>query len=224
MMNGYPPYMDITSTGGMVGFDVEIADYISQELGCEVEIKDLGSLNTLFIALEKNTIDCIMSGLDITKKRKAGYEVVFYRGEKINYCYLVSSKACPINELQLKEKKWKIAVEPGSSQESTLLKLQNLEIISLTNNADMMLNLENSKVDGFIVDISQINKFKNIEKNLIYVPIEIPEEYITEGIGILIKKGNHKMVNLIAPVIEKLIKDKIIKQLEQKWGLLEERI
>lgn len=82
MMNGYPPYMDISDNGTLEGFDVSIIKTLEKELGTTIAIKDLGNLSTLFLALENETIDAVLSGLDITKERAKNYEIVYYFGEK----------------------------------------------------------------------------------------------------------------------------------------------
>jgi ABC-type amino acid transport substrate-binding protein len=219
MMNGYPPYMDISANGIPEGFDVSITNALAKELDATIAIKDLGNLSTLFLALENETIDAVLSGLDITKERAKNYEIVYYFGEKNDRAYIVALKDT-INKDNLYQNFWKIGIEPGSSNEVILQKKENLQIIPLANYTDMMVHLKNKKIDGFLLDISQIERFKKInDETISFIEIKIPEEFITNGIGIAFKKGNTKTKDKIQTAITKLIENGTIAKLAEAWEL-----
>lgn len=219
MMNGYPPYMDISDNGTLEGFDVSIIKTLEKELGTTIAIKDLGNLSTLFLALENETIDAVLSGLDITKERAKNYEIVYYFGEKNDRAYIVTLKDT-INKENLYQNFWKIGIEPGSSNEVILQKKENLQIIPLANYTEMMVHLKNKKIDGFLLDVSQIERLKKINDDTIsFIEIVIPEEFITNGIGIIFKKGKTKAKEKIQAAITKLIENGTITKLAQIWEL-----
>lgn len=220
MMNGYPPYMDIEKNGEIIGFDVDIAKAIEKEIKQPIIIKDLGNLSSLFLALETEAIDCIMSGLDITKERAKEYEIIYYHGEKNNHAYIVTLKNGPTSE-DFTIKNWKIAVEPGSSNESILKNHKNLRLFPLLNYVDMMLQLKNKNIDGFLLDVSQIKRFQDLnDPELSFFKIEIPEELITNGIGIVLKRGNFGLKEKLQNAITHLIHNNIINELAHRWKLL----
>jgi ABC-type amino acid transport substrate-binding protein len=219
MMNGYPPYMDITSDGNQQGFDVDIVKGIEKELGVSIEIKDLGNLSTLFLALENESIDAVMSGLDITTERAKNYDIIYYHGEKNDKAYIVSLNNT-INENNLVTFHWRIAAEPGSSNEAILKKKTNVTIISLQTYTEMMMHLKNKTIDGFLLDVSQIERFKSInDKELSFFEIKIPDQLFTNGIGIACKKGS-PLKDKLQEAITKLIENGTIKKDAEKWGLL----
>lgn len=219
MMNGYPPYMDISAHGTLEGFDVSITKALEKELGISIVIKDLGNLSTLFLALENETIDAVLSGLDITKERAKNYEIVYYFGEKNDRAYIVTLKDT-INKENLYQNFWRIGIEPGSSNEVILQKKENLQIIPLANYTDMMVHLKNKKIDGFLLDVSQIERLKKINDDTIsFIEIVIPEEFITNGIGIIFKKGNTKAKEKIQAAITKLIENGTVTKLAEVWEL-----
>lgn len=220
MMNGYPPYMDIEKNGEIVGFDVDIAKAIEKEIKQPILIKDFGNLSSLFLALETEAIDCIMSGLDITKERAKEYEIIYYHGEKNNHAYIVTLKNGPTCE-DFAIKNWKIAVEPGSSNESILKDHKNLTLFPLLNYVDMMLQLKNKNIDGFLLDVSQIKRFQDLnDPELSFFKIEIPEELITNGIGIVLKRGNFDLKEKLQNAITHLIHNDTINELAHRWKVL----
>lgn len=219
MMNGYPPFMDINKDGLMVGSDIDIVTEIEKELNIKIEIKDLGCLSSLFIALEQGNIDVMISGLDLTQKRKSGFEAILYGGTKITEAYFITTKNGPQSEYDLQSKPWIISAEPGSSIEPALDQYPYITKKNITSFADMILQLNQNKVDACLIDSCQIERFKAAMPNLMYFSVSIPEEFIIEGLGILIKKGNSKIKNLLKPVIEKLLENGTIKNIEKKWQI-----
>jgi octopine/nopaline transport system substrate-binding protein len=219
MMNGYPPYMDISANGVPEGFDVSITTALAKELGTTITIKDLGNLSTLFLALENETIDAVMSGLDITKERAKNYEIVYYYGEKNDRAYIVTLKNA-ISKENFDQHRWKIAIEPGSSNEFVLQKKENVLLIPLTNYTDMMVHLKNKKIDGFLLDVSQIQRFRELNDDSIsFIEITVPEESMTNGLGITFKKGNGKTKEKIQTAVTKLIENGTIAELARTWEL-----
>lgn len=74
---GYAPFVSINEKGGYEGFDIDVSRALAKELKKELIIKDLGSMTSLFLALENGSIDAIIWGLSITEER----------AQKINFRY-----------------------------------------------------------------------------------------------------------------------------------------
>src|ERR1700688_234699 len=70
MMRGWAPFMTINGAGEYEGFDVDVAQEIAKRMDKELIVQDLGSLASCFVALDQKRVDVIMSGLDITEKRR----------------------------------------------------------------------------------------------------------------------------------------------------------
>ncbi|MFP3488402.1 transporter substrate-binding domain-containing protein, partial [Staphylococcus sp. SIMBA_130] len=67
----YPPFEYIDSAQGeeIIGFDVDIANYIADELGYNVEIKDM-DFSGLITALSSERVDFVLAGMTPTEERK----------------------------------------------------------------------------------------------------------------------------------------------------------
>ena len=222
MMNGWAPYMNLNNQGEMEGFDIDVTHEIEKKINKKIIIKDLGSLSSLFIALEQGTVDAIFSGLDITQKRKDYYDFVLYAGEqtKMTECCIVTSKNGPHNENDLKNNKYTIGIEAATSWESTLDKYSLINKLHLTSISDMVLQLNQNKVDCIIIDPIQCNRLKKIMPSLDYFTIDIDDSLKIDGIGIFIKKNNTHIKNILEIAINKLTEENIIKDLVEKWNLI----
>ena len=66
----FPPFESVDPKNGeFVGFDIDLAKAITNELGYELEIKDM-KFDGLIGALQAGTIDFIASGMSATEDRK----------------------------------------------------------------------------------------------------------------------------------------------------------
>ena len=79
----YAPWVSINEQGEYEGFDIDVAQALAKTMGKTLVIKDLGSMASLFMALEQGSIDVIMWGMSITKERLQRVNMVRYSGETI---------------------------------------------------------------------------------------------------------------------------------------------
>ncbi len=222
MMNGWVPYMHINNNGQMEGFDVDIVKEIEKITKKNIIIKDLGSLSSLFIALEQNTVDAILSGLDVTQKRKESYDFILYGGDKtkLTQFYCITKKNGPKNENDLINNSYNIGLESALSWESTLNKYENINKIYTSSTAEMLLQLQQDKIDAFFIDPVNVNRLIKNTPELNYFAIDIDESVKIDGIGIFIKKGNTDIKELLENAVKQLTEKNIIDFLINKWQLI----
>jgi ABC-type amino acid transport substrate-binding protein len=222
MMNGWAPFMTINSHGEMEGFDVDVVKAIEKVINQPIIIKDLGSLSSLFIALEQGTVDAIFSGLDVTEKRKKEYDFVIYESDKTRfnkYCCVTSSHG-PHNEFDLKNKLYIVGVESGLSWEATLDQYVLLDRKYMSSVTDMVLQLEQDKIDCFVLEQTQCNRLKKAIPDLDYFVLDMDPSLSIDGIGIFMKKNNIKLKNNLQHAIDILFRDNKIDPIVKKWNLV----
>jgi ABC-type amino acid transport substrate-binding protein len=231
MMSGWPPYMVIDKNGDYVGFDVDVANELGRRLNKTVKIQDLGTLESLFMALNGKKIDLLFSGLDITKKRLDKMEMVQYTGEGINSFYLLfwneipllpgTSKKIEIIEDLKKLEKNTIAVEPATPSEDFLKQscFNGIEKKPISRVVDMVLEIKFGKSRAAILE--PIAAFEVMKKNpeIKYVKAPLPEDFQIFGVGIGIKKENLKLKKQIEKVVQEMKNDGTMKKLEQRWNI-----
>ena len=225
MMSGWPPYMSINRQGSFEGFDVDVAYALGKQLNKKIIINDLGNIETLFIALEKGTIDLIFSGLDITQKRLEKLTMVAYTGEGITSFYLLFWNKIPdgVSTLEdlCKQANNTLCIEPASPSENFLnqSKFNAITKKSINRVSDMILELKFGRSIAVILEpiIAQDIIKKNSE--IKYLTVPIPKEFQIFGVGIALKKENTKLQKQIQQAIKQLRENKTLQQLEQKWNM-----
>ena len=112
----WPPFEYVDKAGNVVGIDIEIAKRIAEELGVELEIKDM-KFAALIEALRNGQIDLILADMTPTAKREqlVDFSIPYYFS-KGNAIVTVKEKAGQFLEVSDLEGKG-IGVQLGTIQE-----------------------------------------------------------------------------------------------------------
>ncbi len=222
MMSGWAPYMSVNLQGEYEGFDVDVAQEIAKRMNKKLVIKDLGSLSSLFIALQQQQVDMIFSGLDITQKRLAEMSMVPYTGQEIKHYFLAFWQQVPqgiktLHDLQNLDQPT-ICVEPGASPERLLDRYSFLIKKPLASVADMMLDVQYGKSHAAFLEPHVVNQLLKKKMSIKTCRIDLPSEFQVFGAGIAFKKES-QLVQPIATIIKAMRSDGTLAFLEKKWNL-----
>ncbi len=113
----YPPFEFHAMIDGkdtIVGFDIEIAKYIAEDLGVELEIKDM-EFDKLLGGLSTGMLDMVIAGMNPDPDREANFTDIYYEA---NLSVLITkddeSNITKVEDLEGKS----IGVQIGTTQES----------------------------------------------------------------------------------------------------------
>jgi ABC-type amino acid transport substrate-binding protein len=215
VMNGWYPFMFINNKNEYDGFDVDIIKALEKELNRDIEIRDLGSLDSLFIALQQGSIDMVLSGLDITEIRKNTYNMIYYAGFPCDTITLLY-KNKPLNDSILP---CSVCVEGGSAVEKLPFSLNISSSILASSLSEMILQLEYEKVDSLILENHVAETVKELKPLWYSKKIKRPDNFCIEGMGIAIEKNNKQLSLLVKQGIKKLRELGVIEKFEKKWNI-----
>src|SRR5699024_5651038 len=135
----------------IVGFDIEIARYIADELGVELEIKDM-EFDKLLGGLSTGMLDIVIAGMnpDPEREKEANFTDIYYEA---NLSVLVNKEdAYQINKLEDLNGK-SIGVQIGTTQEKfAKTEIKDADVKSLSTNPDIAMNLKTKKIDCAIME------------------------------------------------------------------------
>lgn len=224
MMSGWAPFMTINTQGKYEGFDVDIAQRIADTMGKKLVIKDFGSLAPTFIALEQDSIDMVMSGLDITNARRERLNMIPYTGSEVNSFTLLFWQEIPIS-LNSTEKlaaaRAIVCVEPGSAQEKFLDSVSGIAQKSLGKVEEMVLDLQYGKSQAMLVEPQVGRRLMKLVPKLKALSIPLPSNFVVYGFGIALSKKRPHLSQSVATIVEQLRTDGSLQLLEKKWNLEE---
>ena len=209
----YPPFEFHKMVDGkdeIVGFDIEIAKYIADELGVELEIKDM-DFDKLLGGLSTGMLDIVIAGMnpDSKREKEANFTDIYYEA---NFAVLVNKEDdFKINTLEDLEGK-SVGVQIGTTQEKIAqTQIKDADIKSLSTNPDIVMNLKTKKIDCAIMELPVAESFANANDNLMVVDNLIIDSE-SGGVAIAVKKGNDeltvKLNEILADIKSKGLLDK----------------
>ncbi len=217
----YAPFVSINSQGEYEGFDIDIAHALAKHMGKKLVLKDLGSMTSLFTALDQGTIDAIIWGISITQERLQKVAMVHYQGAVTTSYPLIFWKEIPTGIRTMSDMQGKtVCVEPTSSQDAVLSAYTSVNKLPTEKVDDALLNLQYGKADAAFVEPAIAKKFKKKYPEIQILAIPLAPKDQVQGIGIVLKKNNTKLINQVQETVNTLKAKKVIADLEQKWDIV----
>lgn len=203
----YPPYEFIDSNNNIVGFDITIAEEIAKDMGLELEIKNT-EFDALVAGVQAGKIDMAISGMTPTEERKESVDFsdIYYIAEHGVIVRNEDKDAYKTIE-DLKGKK--VGVQKGSIQVDLATdNIEGAELKELGKVTDLVLELQNKKVDAILVElpVAKLNVEKN--SNLSLMDVALKDD--NGGSAVAVKKGNTELVEKINETLKKLMDEKKI--------------
>ena len=217
---GYAPFVSINAQGDYEGFDIDIAQALACAMGKKLEIKDLGSMTSLFMALNQGAIDAIIWGLSITKDRLEKVAMVRYQGDTVTSYPLIFWQKIPAGIKSINDMKgMTVCVEPTSSQDTVLSRYPFIVKKSTEKVDDALLNIQYNKADAAFVEPAIAKKFQQKYPEIKILEVPLSDEDQVHGIGIALLPGNKSLIDAVQRAVNQLRKNNCIGEYELKWNI-----
>lgn len=213
----YPPYEfydTSTMDGEIIGFDVDIARYITQALGYDLEIRE-SDFNGLVPALLTNRADFVMAGMTPTEERKKSvdFSSIYYEAKDT----IVALKGSNLTKAESLNGK-RVGVQLGSIQQKNAesiaeAKAKDMKLVQLNRVPDLVQEIKSKRIDAAIIENTIVGGFINNNPDLEYHVIPPEGE---SGSAIAFPKGSN-YVNDFNRMLEKMRASGEIKRLAEKW-------
>jgi polar amino acid transport system substrate-binding protein len=205
----YPPFETIDDQGNIVGIDIDLMNAIAEELGVEVEIKQMG-FDTIITAVQSGQVDIGMSGFSITEERKESVDFTdpYFEGGQVVLTTPDSGieKIADLNGQT-------IAVQMGTTCEEAAKTIEGAEIKSLDDFNMAVMMLKNGTVKAVVADISVAKQYVANEGFVI-----VGEPLTFEETAIIVKKGNDDLRAALNEAIAKIKENGKYDQIMEKWA------
>lgn len=212
----YQPYEYHDLSSGkdeIVGFDIDIARYIGQELGYEIQVNDM-NFDGLVPALQSERADFVMAGMTPNPDRlkNADFSEIYHEAKNT----IVSKKDSNITKPEQLAGK-KVAVQLGSIQETAAKDLvatvEGLQITSLNRIGEIVEEVKTGRVDAAIIEDHVAKGFVANNEVLQFTTIETGE---SNGTAIAFPKGS-PLVDEFNQVLKKMKENGEMDKLINKW-------
>lgn len=213
---GAPYIAKDTETGKYEGFEVDLANALSKELGRPIEFKPY-EFKSLVNGLKRGDIDFAMNGLEVTPEREK--EVRFSRPYYIYRLQLVGRKDAEFRTLQdLKKQKAKVGTLANTAA-ARLLERMKIETRIYDDQVNPYRDLAQNRLDAVLLDlpiaIYVVKKNDELNEQLKFVGEAIePGKY-----AIAFERKDEELADQFDAALGRLIEKGVIKRIYEKWGL-----
>lgn len=196
---GFAPY-EYYDNGEVVGVDVDIAKEIAKEMGKELVVKDV-AFDSIINEVKTGKADFGAAGISYTDERAK--QVDFSINYSTSNQVVVVKSSSDIKDINNIDGK-KIAVQLGSVADTYVTSnFKNSEIIREKKYLAAIEDLKDGKADCVVMDELPA---KEMVKNNDYIKI-LSGNLASDSYGMIVKKGNKKLLNAINKVLNKLKED-----------------
>lgn len=205
----FPPY-EYYDNGKLTGIDIEIAELIAQELGMELEIKDMDFSNVI-VAVRDGEADIGMAGMVVTPERKK--HVDFTDPYMKNAHVIVVMQGSGIESAE-DLKGGKVGVVADSVSEIYAEDdFGSDNVVRYTEGSAAATALMAGMVDAIILSYTEAKQlaFENDSVAIIYTP------YAKDYYSIAVSKENPELLNQINAAIAKLESEGKIQEIINKY-------
>jgi len=212
----YEPFefYDLENDNEIIGFDVDLAEYIAKELGYELHVIDM-DFNSLTTALRTGRVDIVLAGMSATPDRAevVDFTDAYYSGKTV----LVTTHDVEINQIE-DLNGIVLGVQTGSIQEAEIVELQaegiDVKLNSLNRLPDLFQQLNSGRVEAVALSTSAIGVYLNNDESLKVIDILNPGE--SPGSAIALAKDS-ELTQQINEILKEMIENGELEILIEKW-------
>jgi len=211
----WPPMEMLTKDGKVVGFEIDLMEAIAKEAGFKVEFKNV-SWDDIFAALKspKYPNSCAMSSITITQARKKSYD--------FSNPYITIDQDLIVPEsLKVKDmsdmKGRKVAAQFSSTGAVELKKYKDVIMKPYDDIGLAFSDMAAGRIDGVLCD-NPVAKSYAFHKKELKGKFKVGYSIKTnEQLGIMVKKGDKKILDLINKGIDSVKMKGLDKKIIEKW-------
>ncbi|WP_341201784.1 ABC transporter substrate-binding protein [Planomicrobium okeanokoites] len=209
----FPPFESINAEGDFVGFDIDLANYIADELGYELKITDM-KFDGLIGALQNDRVDMVIAGMSATDSRRENVDFsTEYNHSGEMFVTPASSDVKSLEDLE----GLTVGVQLGTIQEEGANKILeeenvNFELKALDDSGALIQEILSGRIDAAYMDK---------EVALGYLEQQDLEAFddpttSSPGMAAAFPKGSD-LVDEVNEVLAEAEESGFLKELQDKW-------
>ncbi len=196
---GFAPY-EYYQDGEIVGVDIDIAKYLADSLGLELEVKDV-AFDSIINEVKTGKADIGAAGISYSEERakQVDFTINYATSKQV---VIVKNDSTITNIQDLNNiKNLKVAVQLGTVADTYIT--DNYKSATITRQKKVLAaiqDLETNKVDCVVLDElpakEMLKKYDDLK--ILSAPL------FEDNYGMVVKKGNEELLNSVNQALEKL--------------------
>lgn len=213
--DSYPPMEYVDDNGDLVGFDVDFATELGKQLGTEIEFKST-AWDGIFIGLEADKYDVIISSVSITKERLESYDVStpYLANGQVIVVAKDGPEIAKIEDLG----GLTVGVQIGTTSDNSATEVQKTVDFKLNPYDQIIqtfLELKTGRLDAIVVDSMVALEYMKNEPDTYKIS---SAQLSNEPVAVYFKKGaNADLVTNVNKAIKTLQDNGKLTEISMKW-------
>jgi polar amino acid transport system substrate-binding protein len=210
----WPPMEMVDKNKAIVGFDIDFMNAVAKEAGFKAVYKNT-AWDGIFGGLEAGKYDAIVSSVTITDERKKQYD---FSDPYITVGQILVVPKAAKNVKTLADLKGKkVGAQIGTTGSFEVKKIEGLELKTYDEIGLAFEDMAAGRLAGVVCDEPTAANFA-LQRAEYKAKLQIVGEPFTkEFYGVVVKKGNKELLDLINKGIRAVQAKKIDEQLRKKW-------
>jgi arginine/ornithine transport system substrate-binding protein len=216
----YPPFSEVTPDGKLVGFDIDIANALCEEMKVECELITQ-DWDGIIPALQARKYDAIVASMSITPERK---EKVDFTSKYYNTpAKFVRKKGSGIEITKESMKGKAVGVQRATIHDNFVTEVygDTVEVKRYGTQDEAYLDMVAGRVDLLLADsVAMLGGFLETEQGKDYEfvgPDFSDPKYFGEGAGIALRKGEDDLLMMFNQAIESIRANGKYKAIQDKY-------
>ncbi|PWB34898.1 ABC transporter substrate-binding protein [Pseudomonas sp. SDI] len=202
----YPPFAFKTPEGTISGFDYDIGNALCAQMQVKCQWTEQ-EYDGLIPSLKVNKIDAALSSITITEERKRSVD--FTHKYYFTSARLAMKQGTQVDDQYAALKGKRIGVQRATTTDryvTAVLVPKGVEVVRYTSNEEIFMDLVAGRLDGVFADTIPLEQgFLETPKGAGYAFVgpELKDpQYVGEGAGIAVRKGNSQLVGELNQAID----------------------
>lgn len=206
----YRPFEYYDNNDNIIGFDIDIARAIAEELGVELEIKDI-AFDGLLPSLNTKKFDMVIAAMTITDERKNAVdfsESYFNAGQVISVLE-DNNQIKSVEDLEGK----KVGVQLGTTADITMSEMDSIEVSRYEQMTQAFIDLRNGRIDAVANDLPVAAEYIK-KKDGVKI---VGKPFTQENFGIAVRKEDNKLEEEINNALQAIKENGKYDEIYEKW-------
>jgi len=210
----WPPMEMVDANKQIVGYDIDFLNAVAKEAGVTVEFKNT-AWDGIFAGLDSGQYDAIISSVTITDERKAKYD--FTDAYTSIGQILVVPKTDKTSKTLADLKGKKVGSQIGTTATMEIKKIDGVESKTYDEIGLAFEDMAAGRISGVVCDEPVAAHFALQKKEYKENFKIVGKSFTKEGYGIVVKKGNKELVDLLNKGIKSVKAKKLDAKIHSKW-------
>ncbi len=206
----YRPFEYHNEDDKIVGFDIDIAKAVADELGVELEIKDI-AFDGLIPGLKTKKFDMVIAAMTITEERKkaVNFSKPYFNAGQVIAVVEDNDQIKNVNDLVGK----KVGVQLGTTGDLKMSEMENVEVKRYEKIPQGFIDLNNARIDAVVNDLPVTATYVKKKEGVKIIVAPFTEE----NYGIAFRKNDTELAEEIDQALEKIKEDGRYDEIYNKW-------